>query len=83
MNKEANRRMKKWCLEQGITRCENCGQDWALSFAHKQKRRYYSSAEELSDPKEFLLLCLKCHQQVEYDKKLTRDLFNDLRGGLL
>ena len=80
MNKEANKRMKAWCESQGITRCENCNGQWGLSFAHKKKRRFYQTVEELSDPKEFILLCIKCHYEIEYDKHKTEAMFNDLRG---
>lgn len=79
MNTEANRIMHKWCLDNGITRCENCNSDWGLSYAHRQKRRYYSTVEELSDPSQFLLLCLKCHNDIEYSKSDTARLFKDLR----
>ncbi len=80
MNKEANRIMKAWCESQGIVRCENCNGYWGMSFAHRQKRRFYLTVEELSDPKEFLLLCAKCHHDIEYDKHKTEAMFNDLRG---
>lgn len=79
MNQEANRRMKKWCIDNDVMRCELCGRVDFLSYAHRQKRRYYNSAEELSDPNEFLLLCIPCHQKIEYDKRLTEQAFKKLR----
>jgi len=79
MNLEANKRMKQWCIDNDITRCENCNSDYYPTFAHRQKRRYYQTAAELSNPKEFLLLCLKCHELIEYDKELTEGMFICLR----
>lgn len=79
MNREANKRMKAWCESQGITRCENCNGYWGMSFAHRQKRRFYNTVEELSDPSQFLLLCAKCHSDIEYSKTDTARLFKDLR----
>ena len=79
MNKEANRRMKEWCMNNDVTRCEMCGADNFLSFAHRQKRRYYNSVEELSNPSEFLLLCVPCHQKIEYSKEKTEEAFKKLR----
>lgn len=80
MNREANKRMKAWCESQGITRCEVCGGSWGMSFAHRKKRRFYLTVEELSDPSEFILTCARCHAELEYDKKKTSEVFKDLRG---
>jgi len=79
MNQEANRRMHQWCEENGVTRCELCGNDYFLSYAHRSKRRYYNSVKELSDPNEFLLLCVPCHQKIEYSKEKTEEAFKKLR----
>ena len=79
MNKEANRKMKVWCMDNEIIRCELCGCDNFLSFAHRQKRINYHTVEELSNPNEFLLLCVPCHQKIEYDKKETKRVFHILR----
>ena len=83
MNREANKLMKKWCIEHETTRCELCGNDNFLSFAHRQKRVDYHSIEELSNPKEFLLLCVPCHQKIEYSREKTKEVFAKLRGGIL
>lgn len=80
LNKQANQKLKVWFENKEITRCELCGSDNWLSFAHRKKRRYYRTVEELSDPNEVLLLCIPCHSKIEYDVALTREVFKDLRG---
>ncbi|NCU42431.1 MAG: hypothetical protein EOM19_06990 [Candidatus Moranbacteria bacterium] len=79
--------LKKEFEEKGITRCEICGSDWNLSFAHKEKRRkYYSRIKgeeerKLGDFNEVLLLCTdKCHRKIEDDRKLTEYWFSVLRN---
>lgn len=78
-SQRANRTLYKTFLEKGITRCEICSSDSMLSFAHRQKRVNYRTAEELSDFNEVLLLCIPCHQEIEYDKALTNYWFTKLR----
>lgn len=79
LNKVANARLKQAFIIRGITRCEICGSGSMLSFAHRQKRVNYRTVEELSNFKEVLLLCIPCHQKIEYDKELTNYWFNKLR----
>jgi len=79
MNRKANLQMKDWCVEHEIMRCELCGADNFLSFAHRQKRINYHTVEELSNPREFVLLCVPCHQKIEYNKKETERVFLILR----
>lgn len=68
-------------IEKGITYCEKCGSDFGLSFAHFHKRIWYrSQPEKLWDFNQVLLLCLRCHEKIEYDKELTKKIFIDLRG---
>jgi hypothetical protein len=54
--------LKKRFEKQGITFCESCGSSFGLTFAHRLKRRFITTPEEL-----YLvaLLCLPCHQAVE------------------
>lgn len=79
-SQRANRKLKKLFLDKGITYCENCGSTFALSFAHRMKRReYYSQPEKLYDFNEVLLLCIPCHEQIEYDREKTKQLFARLR----
>ena len=59
-------KLKKEFEKNGVVTCElkwpGCWNDNALSFAHLDKRRYLKE-EEL---KEVVLLCVPCHQKVEY-----------------
>lgn len=52
----------------GITFCEMCKSRFGLSFAHRLKRRYIQSDEEL---KVVALLCLRCHEQIEHTNPET------------
>ena len=79
INRQANKKLKELYLSKDITRCEMCGGSWGLSFAHRKKRRFYQTLEDLSDFNETLLLCYTCHNRIEYDKQLTEDTFNKLR----
>lgn len=80
INKKANAILKQKFLGAGITRCERCGTDSFLSFAHKLKRRYMNTVEELSDINTALLLCIPCHNLIEYNKEQCELLFKTLRG---
>jgi 5-methylcytosine-specific restriction endonuclease McrA len=79
------KKLKKEFEDRGITYCELCGSTFNLSFAHRKKRRFYYSripGEEerlLGDWNEVLLLCIPCHQKIEKDAELTREVFNRLR----
>lgn len=73
--------LKKLYYYKGITRCEICGTDNFLSFAHRHKREWYNSDPKLlGEFNETLLLCVPCHQKIEYDKELTEETFNRLRN---
>lgn len=79
-NKEANQVLKKVFESKGITRCENCNGTFALQFAHKHKRIWYRrKLHLLADYNQVLLLCAKCHHDIEYDKDKTKELFERLR----
>lgn len=47
----------------GVTRCEICGGTFALSFAHRKKRRMISDEQEL---RYVVLLCQKHHEALEH-----------------
>jgi len=79
LNKVANARLKQAFIIRGMTNCEICGSSSMLSFAHRQKRVNYRTVEELSDFNEVLLLCIPCHQKIEYDRELTNYWFTKLR----
>lgn len=73
---KARIKLKKIYERKGITTCEirlpGCWYDNALSFAHRYKR---------NDPrcehtfKRTILACVPCHDQIEYDSKLTEKMF--------
>jgi hypothetical protein len=85
MNKKANAILKKKFMDMGITWCEypKCGSTNFLSFAHKFKRRYMNTVEELSDINNVLLLCIPHHELIEHSRTATEELFNTLRGKVL
>ena len=77
-------KLKKIYQQKGITTCEvklkGCMIVFGLSFAHRHKRiYYYDKPELLGDFNESILACAFCHQQIETDKKLTKEIFNKLR----
>lgn len=83
MNIEANKIMKKWCEDNDIVQCEICGgskcHNYFLTFCHRQKRRNYQTVEELSDPQQFILAGMECHQAVEYNRDELEKIFCELR----
>lgn len=58
----ARAKLKRQFLEWQITRCEQCGSSYSLSFAHRYKRRFITTEEELLV---CALLCVPCHQKIE------------------
>ena len=85
MGKETPK-LKRIYLEKGITSCElrfaGCWGDNALGFAHKHKRSWYRGQDhKLSEFDQTILACTPCHQKIEFDKKLTEECFDKLRGG--
>lgn len=55
----------------GITRCEVCGTDNYLSFAHRLKRRDITTDEEL---RTVALLCITDHERIEYGGNMFDDI---------
>lgn len=51
-----------------------------LTPAHRHKRSYYKTAEELADPKHIIVMCVKCHDFLEHKRDLHDMVFNKLRG---
>ncbi len=49
---------EKW----GITCCELCGSDFALSFSHRVKRRFIEDEKEL---RTVILVCARHHEYLE------------------
>jgi hypothetical protein len=68
---QARKRLEKEYLENGITKCEICHSDWALSFHHLDKR---SSGKAKHTFKDTRLLCNRCHDLAEYSKELNEKL---------
>ncbi len=79
MNQKARKMIAKYCEKIDLNRCEVCGSSFAIFPAHKENRRFYHSAEELADPKQWVALCLKCHIAIESNKEETDKLFARLR----
>lgn len=85
INLAANIRLKKIYAEKGITECEvrlpGCLKNWALGFAHKHKRQdyYRLSPEMLGNFYQTVLACSVCHNIIEHNKELTKEVFARLR----
>ena len=47
----------------GRTRCEQCGSGMFLGFAHRYKRRFITTEDEL---RICALLCQPCHEAIEF-----------------
>lgn len=78
-------KLKKEYEEKGITTCElkfvDCWVHNALGFAHRHKRSFYNTWPELLGSfDETILACNPCHQKIEYDKKLAKEMFYKLRS---
>ena len=77
---DARKKLKKIYESKGITSCElrfpYCSGSSFLSFAHRYKR---NDPRCESTFKGTLLACISCHQQIEYDRSLTREMFRKLR----
>jgi putative intracellular protease/amidase len=56
-------KLKRQFEAMGITCCEICGSSFALSFAHRLKRRFITTMDELATA---ALLCQQHHTQIEH-----------------
>lgn len=80
-NANANAKLARMWKKLGINACEHCGYTFALTNAHRHKRIWYRAYPELlADYKQVIRLCVTCHEHIEYNAKLTEQLFNALRG---
>lgn len=73
------------CEAIGLNYCEVQADDKCSGFlflapAHKHKRIHYKSAEELAAYNEWICACTNCHNIIEDDRELTKDVFKRLRG---
>lgn len=51
-----------------------------LTIAHRHKRSHYKTAEELADPNQIIVMCVKCHDFLENRRDLNKMVFDKLRG---
>jgi len=90
---EDRKKLLSLYLHKGITRCEagpillrlkgfnGCWKNNALNFAHRHKRHFYLDCPELLGSfNQTILACNPCHDYFEYDRDLTEEVFNILRG---
>jgi len=75
-------------LEKRIITCEakleKCLIDWPLAYAHLHKRLWYKNQPELlGDFNQTILCCQNCHQKMEGNNELTKQVFAKLRPVLL
>lgn len=72
MNKEARKKIAEIAKDYDLDRCELCGSTFGIAPAHRYSRMYYSSAKELSDFNEWIVLCQPHHQKMD-DRSLTTE----------
>lgn len=83
-NKEARKRIAEIAEEKGLVNCEirmgGCFNWMALAPAHRYKRSWYKGdVDKLSDYNEWVAVCVHCHNLIEIDPALTKEVFNRLR----
>lgn len=60
---------------------EGCLKTWPLAPAHRHKRAWYKGDPVLlAAPKQWVVACQCCHDQIEFDAQLTEEVFVKLRG---
>jgi hypothetical protein len=59
----ARRKLKVKFERMGVTRCEVCNAAFPLGFAHRLKRRFIKTDDELLT---VALLCNPCHERIEF-----------------
>lgn len=52
----------------------------ARTIAHRKKRRHYRTVEELTDPNEVAVIGAWCHDKMEQDPELTKEVFERIRN---
>lgn len=70
----ARAKIKRKFEAAGITRCEVCGSDQFLGFAHRKKRRFIPK----DDPELFVvaLLCVTHHDKIEHGGNMFEEITN-------
>jgi len=71
--------------EKGIFGCEvgfqGCTKTLMPTFAHRHKRRWYlNKGESINSFGQIILACMNCHDKMEKNKQLTKEIFEKLRG---
>lgn len=73
-------KLKKIYEKKGITTCElrfnGCSYDNFLSFAHRYKRNDPRCNHSFMGT---ILVCISCHNIIEYNRALTEKVFKTLR----
>jgi hypothetical protein len=58
-----------------------CTKTWPVAPAHRHKRAWYKGdAVLLASPKQWVVACQCCHDQIEFNAELTEEVFIKLRG---
>lgn len=58
----------------------DCLKNWLLQNVHRHKRDHYNGDQEkLADRNEVVRGCQNCHDKIEVNKKLTEEVFEELR----
>ena len=86
-NQQALHTLTALYQEEGIYSCEaklpGCMGQMFTGFAHRHKRHWYYPVDKwelLEDINQTILCCQVCHDQIENNKDLTRQVFDRLRG---
>ena len=83
-NQKARAIIAQMCEEMGLDSCEvglsGCMGTFGVAPAHKRKRVFYNGdVELLSDYRQWICMCIHCHNLTEVDRELNEEIFNKLR----
>ena len=89
-NTKARKIIAEKCQELELNYCEiafnkdvQCLGTSFLAPAHKHKRAWYKGdVELLADYNEWVAACQNCHNHMEFNPKLTEEVFERLRGNV-
>lgn len=84
-NKIARGMIADYAKKLNLTKCElnleGCTKTWPVAPAHRHKRAFYKGDPVLlADPKQWVVACQCCHDQIEFNAELTEEMFMSLRG---
>jgi hypothetical protein len=89
-NVNVNKILKRIYKERGNTTCEAkipgaCMRDFALSWHHRHKRRWYKTKDHSREPllatfNHTILVCGPCHEYLEQHPDESKKYFLKLRG---